>query len=196
MLKYSIPEEQWYLEGNTNDNRKWVIPIDKNPFTIGRSEDCNLSLLSQTVSRKHAEIFYRGNSVFIRDLNSTNGTFINEKRIKDRILLNNGDTIYFGDLKFRILLKAKKRKDENSDTMYLKLHKEKGGFTEYYNLTKREEEILYYLLQGKSTKKIANALYISFGTAKNHVSNIFKKIGVHSRYELIALFNSFSMDKN
>lgn len=51
-------------------------------------------------------------------------------------------------------------------------------------LSKREREIVYHLLEGKSGKEIANELYIAPGTVKNHKKNIFEKLGVHSVQEL------------
>ena len=54
-------------------------------------------------------------------------------------------------------------------------------------LTHREMEILKHIAQGKSNKEIADALYISEKTVKNHISNIFRKIQVEDRTQA-ALF--------
>ena len=51
-------------------------------------------------------------------------------------------------------------------------------------LTEREKDILVKVLQGKSTKQIGEELFISAGTARNHLSNIYAKTGTHSRLEL------------
>jgi len=52
-------------------------------------------------------------------------------------------------------------------------------------LTAREKEILNLILEGKSNKEIASALFISPSTVKTHIHNIFKKMSVSSRDELI-----------
>ncbi|MBM7581512.1 DNA-binding NarL/FixJ family response regulator [Caldicoprobacter guelmensis] len=52
---------------------------------------------------------------------------------------------------------------------------------EQYNLTPREIEVLLLIADGKNNKEIANELYISEKTVKNHVSNIFKKLDVNDR---------------
>lgn len=52
-------------------------------------------------------------------------------------------------------------------------------------LTLREREVLTLLARGLSTKEIAEALSISMSTVRNHIQNIFDKLGVHSRPEAI-----------
>jgi DNA-binding CsgD family transcriptional regulator len=53
-----------------------------------------------------------------------------------------------------------------------------------HNISKREKEVIYLILQGKSNKEIANALFISLPTVKQHIYNIYQKIGVKSRMQL------------
>ncbi|HXP52798.1 MAG TPA: response regulator transcription factor [Bacteroidia bacterium] len=52
------------------------------------------------------------------------------------------------------------------------------------NLTKREEEIVRLVVQGLSNKQISKRLFISEKTVKNHLGNIFNKLGVSSRLNL------------
>lgn len=54
-----------------------------------------------------------------------------------------------------------------------------------FRLTKREREILPYLAQGYSLPYIRNELYISQSTIDTHVRHIYKKMGLHSKEELI-----------
>jgi ligand-binding sensor domain-containing protein/DNA-binding CsgD family transcriptional regulator len=54
-------------------------------------------------------------------------------------------------------------------------------------LTAREQEILRLVLQGSGNKDIANKLFISPSTVRNHISNIYQKLGVNNRLELISL---------
>lgn len=57
-------------------------------------------------------------------------------------------------------------------------------------LTKQEQNILELLLEEKSNKEIADALFVSLSTVKTHVNNIYKKLNVQSRDEVKSLFNS------
>ena len=56
-------------------------------------------------------------------------------------------------------------------------------------LTEREGAILELILRGKSNAEIEKALYISVHTVKNHITNIYQKLGVRSRWQLISLFH-------
>ncbi|MDO6995103.1 helix-turn-helix transcriptional regulator [Brachyspira innocens] len=56
------------------------------------------------------------------------------------------------------------------------------------NLTKREREILSYLLDGKTNKEVSLILDISLNTVNNHVANIYEKSGVKNRVELVNKF--------
>ena len=60
---------------------------------------------------------------------------------------------------------------------------------EIINLTKREKEILSYLLSGKTNKEVALILDISLNTVNNHVANIYDKSGVKNRVELVNKFS-------
>lgn len=59
-----------------------------------------------------------------------------------------------------------------------------------YDLTKREKEIALLLIEGLSYKEIAAHDYISMATLNTHISNLYKKLGIHSRSEISAKFRS------
>lgn len=67
----------------------------------------------------------------------------------------------------------------------LDLHQRKSNESEERELTKREKEVLQLVAEGLTNKEIADQLYISEVTVKIHVSNIFKKLKVKSRSQLI-----------
>ncbi len=54
-------------------------------------------------------------------------------------------------------------------------------------LTSREKEVLEHLMRGKSALDVATKTYVSLPTAKTHIQNIYRKLGVGSRYELLSL---------
>jgi len=56
-----------------------------------------------------------------------------------------------------------------------------------HGLSQREGEVVKLILDGRSNKEIENALCISIHTVKNHIYNIYQKLGVKSRYELVHL---------
>lgn len=55
-----------------------------------------------------------------------------------------------------------------------------------HRLTLREQQILTLLAKGHNTRALANALHISYVTARNHVQHIYEKLGVHNRAEAVS----------
>lgn len=66
-------------------------------------------------------------------------------------------------------------------------------FVNRYNITKREEEIIHYLIKGFSYKNIAETLFISMATVKTHVHNIYVKTGESSRFQLINRIDDYHL---
>jgi pSer/pThr/pTyr-binding forkhead associated (FHA) protein len=69
---------------------------------IGRSNDCDICLNVVHLSRNHARISVRGSHIELEDLNSSNGTYVNGKKI-EKALVKAGDEITFDTLKFTVL---------------------------------------------------------------------------------------------
>ena len=63
-------------------------------------------------------------------------------------------------------------------------------FLTKYGITERERELILKVMQGKSNADIARELFISLPTVKTHLHNIYKKLGVDSRYDLLARVRS------
>lgn len=75
-----------------------VYPLSKSDFTvIGRGEESDIRILDIMISRRHCQIEWKKNSFYIKDLSSTNKTFINKKLIQEAAKLEPGDTIYIGN---------------------------------------------------------------------------------------------------
>ncbi len=64
---------------------------------------------------------------------------------------------------------------------------ERAGIEDRFSLTEREKGILALLLEGKSNKEISNLTFVSTETVKTHLQNIYRKLGVKSRLEAVAL---------
>ena len=69
--------------------------------TVGRVEDNTFQIADASVSSHHAEIILRGSDLLIRDLNSTNGTFINGEKISESVL-QPGQVLRFGQVELKI----------------------------------------------------------------------------------------------
>ncbi len=74
-----------------------VFPLMKNDLTIGRDINNEIVINDAEVSRKHSRLAISADSFTIEDLGSTNGTWVNERRISGAHLLRHGETIRLGD---------------------------------------------------------------------------------------------------
>ena len=83
-----------------DDNLIKVVPLNKDRMTLGRRPYNDIVVDNLAVSGEHAALQVIGHDYFIEDLNSTNGTYINEQKIK-RQILKNGDTIEIGKYAIR-----------------------------------------------------------------------------------------------
>ena len=67
-----------------------------NEVTIGRASTCSLPIEDTFVSQLHARVFYDNGQVFVEDLGSTNGTFLNRKKVASATPVRRGDRIQVG----------------------------------------------------------------------------------------------------
>jgi DNA-binding CsgD family transcriptional regulator len=67
-------------------------------------------------------------------------------------------------------------------------------FFSAYNISQREREIIDLLLKGRSNKEIEDQLFISINTVRNHIYNIYRKLGIRNRVEL-ANFTRIALKK-
>jgi hypothetical protein len=70
--------------------------------TIGRIEENNFQISEPSVSSRHCEILLRGNDVVVKDLGSTNGTFINGEKITEEGVLKPGQTLRLGNVELKL----------------------------------------------------------------------------------------------
>src|SRR5581483_10389856 len=83
-----------------------AIPITIPQFIIGRDPRCNLRPASAMISKQHCALIIKDGKVYLKDFDSTNGTFVNDQQIKGAVGLKNGDVIKVGPLTFQIVLET------------------------------------------------------------------------------------------
>ena len=107
--------------------------------TIGRDSNCEIAFPEVlSLSRVHARVRFSGDGVVVEDLGSTNGIFVNDRRVIGVIFLASGDRIQFGALHFKFF-----REDDVEAAYHEAIHQlvMQDGLTEIANRRKFNEEL-------------------------------------------------------
>jgi len=90
----------YQLESYDDLGRRLTFPLVKVMTTIGRDPDSDIVLSDEDVSRNHAKIYLMGGAVKIKDENSVNKTFVNNRPIEEMVDLNLGAELIIGSNQF------------------------------------------------------------------------------------------------
>ncbi len=93
----------WVLKAKTGSLVGQTFPVPASgKVVIGRANTCDIQLPANHVSRQHAEVQVTGGKLLVKDLNSSNGTFVNRKKVADAEL-QNGDEVRFDTFSFEVV---------------------------------------------------------------------------------------------
>ena len=87
--------------------------VDKDIVTLGRAPENDIYLPSQEASRHHASVYKKRNAIYIEDMQSANGTFVDNTRISSPTLVSPGDPIKLADVFIRIYHSGARPRLEN-----------------------------------------------------------------------------------
>jgi pSer/pThr/pTyr-binding forkhead associated (FHA) protein len=88
------------IELSVGTERTREISVPKEEFLIGRGPDCDLRVNDEDISRHHCLLRVRHGETTLSDLGSSNGTFVNDKRVLSQMTLSSGDEIRLGKCRF------------------------------------------------------------------------------------------------
>lgn len=91
----------WKIQATTGEFAGKSIKIDQD-MLVGRHQDANILLQSAEISRRHAAFLLKETALYVQDLNSSNGTFVNGERISVETALKSGDVLAFASLQFEV----------------------------------------------------------------------------------------------
>lgn len=95
----------WKIQAITSELTGQEIGIDRD-MVVGRHQSADIVLQAAEISRKHAAFLLKDQALWVQDLNSSNGSFVNDLRIEHETLLKEGDIVQFASLKFSVLAPA------------------------------------------------------------------------------------------
>lgn len=96
----------WKLQAITGEITGQEINVDRD-MLVGRHQDADVLLQAAEISRRHAALLLKDQALWVQDLNSSNGTFVNDIRIEQEKQLHDGDIVQFASFKFSVLEPAK-----------------------------------------------------------------------------------------
>ena len=97
----------WLLERYDHDGERVAdVVVDSSPFTVGRDDAATLKVDDRSVSKRHAELTFSDDQLQVRDLGSTNGTFVNGRPIRGAATLNDRDLLQFANVVYRVAIRA------------------------------------------------------------------------------------------
>ncbi len=95
----------WKLQAITGEFTGQELNIERD-MLVGRHQDADILLQSADISRRHAALLLKDQQLWVQDLNSSNGTFINDARIEQETELHDGDILQFASFVFSVLAPA------------------------------------------------------------------------------------------
>lgn len=152
-------------------------------YLVGRSRQADIVIQDAALSRRHAELVCGRDSVIVHDLDSRNGTFVNERPAEGTVA-KLGSRIRFGPVVCLLLATPilPAESTERASTMGVS-----GGSEESVaGLTPAQKEVLTWVLRGHDEARIAKRLRRSTHTIHTHLKALYRHFHVHSRPELIA----------
>lgn len=165
--------------------------LDPGTFTVGRSSACDFALCDATISRQHARLVVSDSQIFVTDLSSRNGTFIQGEAVTSGCV-RLGQELRFGRVKFVLVNLDKYLPTEDSDLQTAEFREGRPApiipSPVRSVLTPAQMKVLACLLEGMIEKEVGVKLGISHHTVHNHVREIYAHLNVRSRGELMARF--------
>jgi len=173
----------------------WSHAIETPRKEVGRLSACQIQLLHESVSRRHASVWQNENGqLCLKDLGSSNGTFVNGRRVTTAIF-SLGDVLQLGKVMLDVI-----EDGEESESTDIMIDRPTAMGDEadpiaidtidmsMESLSEAQLRVLRVLLTGKSEKEVAELLFLSPHTVHSHVRTIYQYYDVNSRAALMAHF--------
>lgn len=164
---------------------KRSFPLVEPVCLVGRGDDVHLQLSDIGVSRRHAALHSVDAQLFIEDLRSCNGTYVNGQRISEPTALHCGDELQIGPCELRVSLRSARSERSGCTTQPIPPIPRSAQSTLLATLSPRERELLPLLAGGLSQRELAGQLGVTVKTIETYRTRIGHKLGVSNRAGLI-----------
>ncbi|CAN5844295.1 hypothetical protein BH20ACT7_BH20ACT7_11140 [soil metagenome] len=158
-----------------------VLVVDADEQVLGRRENSDLQLGDPHVSRAHAVIRKQSGAVWLEDLGSTGGTFVNAEPVTGSQALRHGDLVRFGTVETRFEDRSAMMEGDDATQLI-----ELAPVADKPMLSPRQQEVLNYLKDGLTNPEIAVHLGVTERTVKAHCQEVFDRLGARNRTAAVA----------
>jgi DNA-binding CsgD family transcriptional regulator len=165
------------------DSHGQSFVIDSDETVVGRRDNCDVRLVDPYVSRAHALIRRQGGAIWVEDLGSTGGTYVNGVAITGARALRHGDAIRFGTVETRFEDRQAAMERDDATAM---IEVPEPAAPERPVLSPRQQEVLQYLEEGLTNPEIAQRLGVTERTVKAHCQEVFDRLGARNRTAAVA----------
>ena len=186
------------------DPRVWHAPLEPRTLVIGRHTECDIVIPPdyRSVSRRHAQVEFRNNSLWIQDLGSAGGTHLNgvplEANRPSHLVV--GDRLTLAGVELYVVsAESLAKRNENGEAERVLTGVETTDelmfgsgksleSSEFSCLTPAELDVVRWIKRGLTTNnELGHKLFRSPNTIRTQMRSIFTKLNVHSREELLGL---------
>lgn len=141
-MKDTESSTEWFIQSlSPAGGQSQRIPITNGRFQIGRRSDLQLCLPHSSVSKLHAELVATEVALFVRDLGSTNGTFVNGKRITDAMPISERDILHFAEFEFAV---GRSQHESAMRTMVSSSCEWRGKLAQFHQLLAESAVVPYF----------------------------------------------------
>lgn len=101
---FPLPPKISLINQSLETSETFIFEIPE--IILGRDPTCTLNIDNQTISAYHAKLSYHQSQWWVKDLGSTNGTFLNQERIEEQQVITSGDILQFGKIEYEIRIQV------------------------------------------------------------------------------------------
>jgi DNA-binding CsgD family transcriptional regulator len=164
-------------------------------YTLGSSRYCDVIIYDSSISKRHARLLAIGGSLRVIDLGSRHGLHRSGQAVKD-VLLSIDDRFAIGAVPCLLAGTPVSPRQIDDECIGCVSADAKTTNLELKSLTPTEQLVAKLSVDGLTETQMAQHLGVTAGTLHCHLKSIYKKLGVHSRTQLVIMLLSSPAEKN
>jgi serine phosphatase RsbU (regulator of sigma subunit)/pSer/pThr/pTyr-binding forkhead associated (FHA) protein len=123
------------------------FPLDERDTVIGRQPDAAIYLESLAVSRHHARVVCEGDAVYVEDLGSSNGTYVNGHKIAGRVPLGEQDTLHIGPYEMNLVIEKQPVNDSPAQVIRARVDAQPSNHTLFAQNAAQKLQVVLQIAQ-------------------------------------------------